>query len=78
MGASAGPYGTVLSQQAWLIVLRKLGLRPWFGASLMVARAGQVFDQTGSLTDAKVHAQLTSLLKGFSTFIQECKTPAPS
>lgn len=31
IGASPGGFGTVLSQNAWLPVLRTLGMRPWFG-----------------------------------------------
>src|SRR5690349_12190281 len=40
MGASPGGFGTILSQDAWLPVLRTLGTKPWFGAKLMVSKAG--------------------------------------
>ena len=40
MGASAGGFGTILSQNAWLSVLRKLGARHWSGGTLMVISVG--------------------------------------
>src|SRR5579862_5761401 len=54
MGASPGPFGTSLSQAAWLPVLRTLGTRPWFGGRMLVTRAAEAFDATASLTDAKL------------------------
>lgn len=65
IGASPGGFGTILSQNAWLPVLRTLGTRPWFGGRLMVSRAGQVFDPAGELVDEKVRAQLQDFLRGF-------------
>lgn len=38
IGASPGGFGTILSQEAWLPVLRTLGTQPWFGGRLMVSR----------------------------------------
>ncbi len=40
IGASPGGFGTVLSQTAWLPVLRTLGCELWSGGRLMVSRAG--------------------------------------
>ena len=71
IGASAGGFGTVLSQAAWLPVLRTLGTKPWFGGSLFVARAQTVFDSNGNLTDETVRKQLQQLLEGFVQFIKE-------
>lgn len=68
IGTSTGPYGTILSQQAWLPVLRALGTRPWFGGRLQVGHAQQVFDDQGELVDEKVRAQLAEFLRGFSAF----------
>ncbi len=48
IGASPGGFGTVLSQNAWLPVLRTLRTEPWFGGRLLVSRAGDVFDKTDS------------------------------
>src|SRR5712671_6219640 len=54
IGASPGRFGTLLSQTAWLPVLRTLGTQLWSGARLMVARAGDVFDESGNLKDPTV------------------------
>lgn len=70
MGASPGGFGTILSQNAWLPVLRTLGTRPWFGGRLMVSRAGQVFDGAGEMTDDRVRAQLQQFLGEFVTSLR--------
>jgi chromate reductase len=70
MGASAGPYGTVLAQSSWLPTLRFLGARPWFGGRLLVPRAGQVFNDKGELIDEAVRTQLRDFLKGFTAFVK--------
>jgi NAD(P)H-dependent FMN reductase len=69
MGATPGPWGTRLSQTAWLPVLRALGTRPWFGKSLYVPAAAQVFDAEGKLVDEKVRKLLTDLMAGFVAFV---------
>lgn len=69
IGASPGGFGTVLAQNAWLPVLRTLGMRPWFGRRLMVSRAAQVFNNTGELADETVREQLREFLRGFVQFI---------
>ena len=51
LGASPGGFGTILSQAAWLPVLRTLGADHWAGERLMVARAGSVFDADGALVN---------------------------
>lgn len=74
IGASPGGFGTILSQAAWLPVLRTLGTRPWFGSRLLVSRAQLAFDEQGALQDANVREQLKQFLLGFATFIRE-RTP---
>ena len=69
IGASPGGFGTVLAQNAWLPVLRTLGMRPWFGRRLMVSRAAQVFNNTGELADETVREQLREFMRGFVQFI---------
>src|SRR5437762_13789313 len=69
MGASPGGFGTVLSQNAWLPVLRTLGTKPWFGGRLMVSRAQTVFDADGKMTDDGIKKQLEQFLRGFVDFI---------
>jgi chromate reductase, NAD(P)H dehydrogenase (quinone) len=70
IGASPGGFGTILSQSAWLPVLRTLGTRPWFGGRLMVSRAGQVFGPAGEMLDDKMKAQLQQFLQGFVASLQ--------
>ncbi len=70
MGASPGGFGTILSQNAWLPVLRTLGTRTWFGGKMMVSRAGGVFNDAGELTDEAIRAQLQKYLAGFVAFIK--------
>jgi NAD(P)H-dependent FMN reductase len=68
IGASPGGFGTILSQAAWLPVLRTLKTRTWFGGRLMVSRANDVFDESGALKDAAVGEQLQAFLAGFARF----------
>lgn len=70
MGATPGGFGTVLAQNAWLPVLRTLGTRPWFGARLMMSRAGTVFDPNGVLTDAAIREQLRGFVASFVQFVR--------
>lgn len=66
IGASPGPFGTVLSQNHWLPVLRTLRTKPWLEGRLMVSRAGSVFDGDGTLTDDATREKLRDFLAGFA------------
>jgi chromate reductase, NAD(P)H dehydrogenase (quinone) len=68
IGASPGGFGTILSQDAWLSVLRTLGTKPWFGGRLLVSRAQAVFDASGKITDAAMQEQLRQFMAGFVKF----------
>src|SRR5215213_2465874 len=68
MGASPGGFGTILSQSAWLPVLRTLGAELWSEGRLLVSRAQGVFDGEGRLTDEKLRGQLKDFVEGFVTF----------
>jgi len=68
VGASPGGFGTILSQNHWLPVLKTLGVRLWAGNRLMVSRAGSVFDADGQLVDDKVREQLAGFVQGFAAF----------
>jgi chromate reductase, NAD(P)H dehydrogenase (quinone) len=70
IGASPGSFGTILSQQAWLPVLRTLGTRAWFGGRLVVSRAGHIFDEVGRIADDATKEQLRQFIDGFVTFIR--------
>ena len=68
IGASPGGFGTILSQNAWLPVLKTLGTRQWAGGRLLVSRATQAFDDQGRLLDDRVRGQLADFLRGFARF----------
>ncbi len=65
MGASPGGFGTILSQNAWLPVLRTLGAELWTGGRLMVSRANTIFDADGNIVDARTNDLLRGFLQGF-------------
>src|SRR5215471_9990404 len=70
MGASPGGFGTVLSQNAWLPVLRTLGTNPWFGSRMLVSRAGSVFDESGRIVNETTREQLRTFIEGYAAFVQ--------
>ena len=70
IGASPGGFGTILSQNAWLPVLRTLGACLWTEGRLMVSRAGQVFDASGAIVDAKIEESLRRYVEGFVASIE--------
>lgn len=69
IGASPGNFGTILSQAAWLPVLRTLGADHWAGGRLLVSHAGQAFDPEGNLTDEAMRERLRAHLAGFVAHI---------
>jgi chromate reductase, NAD(P)H dehydrogenase (quinone) len=68
IGASPGGFGTILSQNAWLPVLRTLGADFWAEGRLLVSRAQTVFNQDGTLADQKIEEQLRKYLEGFTAY----------
>lgn len=68
IGASPGGFGTILSQNAWLPVLKTLGVRQWSGGRLLVSRAGQAFGADGALADEGARHQLADFIAGFARF----------
>jgi NAD(P)H-dependent FMN reductase len=70
MGASPGPYGTILSQNAWLAVLKTLGTRPWNGGRELVPRARTAFDAQGALVDESAKERLRKFVEGFAEFVR--------
>jgi chromate reductase, NAD(P)H dehydrogenase (quinone) len=69
MGATPGPGGTLLSQAAWLPVLRTLGMRPWFEGRLAISGAGKVFDAEGRVADAAMQDRIRIFVEGFAAFV---------
>jgi NAD(P)H-dependent FMN reductase len=70
IGASPGGFGTILSQNAWLPVLRTLGTEFWSEGRLLVSRAQTVFDANGDLSDQKIAEQLRGFPQGFVAFVE--------
>jgi len=68
IGTSPGGFGTILAQNAWLPVLRTLGVRYWAGGRLMVSRAHQMFDESGGIRDETLRGQLQQFVAGFAAF----------
>jgi len=69
MGASPGAFGTILSQNAWLPVLRTLGVDLWSGGRMIVSRAHAAFDEAGKLTEEKGRERLSAFLRGFVAYV---------
>jgi len=74
MGATPGQGGTLLSQAAWLPILRTLGTLPYFEGRLGVSGAAKVFDKDGHLVDDAIRARLETFVKGFVEFVTAMKT----
>jgi chromate reductase len=68
-GTSPGPFGTLLSQNAWLSVLRTLGADLWSGKRLMLPKAGSLFDKEGHLIDEDAKARLTAFVVAFAGYV---------
>jgi chromate reductase, NAD(P)H dehydrogenase (quinone) len=69
MGATPGQFGTILSQNAWLSVIRTLRMRPWLDGRMMLSRAGAAFDAQGKLTDDHARKQLQEFVRGYAEFL---------
>lgn len=68
-GTSPGPFGTLLSQNAWLSVLRTLGADLWSGKRLMLPKAGSLFDKEGDLVDEEAKARLKAFVEAFAGYV---------
>jgi len=68
IGATPGGLGTVLSQTAWLPVLKALGTRQWSGDRLSVSRAGELVDADGRIKDARLEDRIKDFMRGFAEF----------
>lgn len=73
VGASPGGFGTILSQDAWLPVMRTLRAQLWSGGRVMVSRAGSVFDGAGNIVDERVATALRDYMTGFVAYVRGCK-----
>jgi chromate reductase len=64
-GASPGGFGTILSQNAWLPVLRTVGAELWTGGRLLVSRAATLVDGNGNISDAATREAIRKFVHGF-------------
>lgn len=69
IGASAGRFGTVLAQNAWLPILHTLGAFHWSGGRLMLPNAATAFDQDGVLVDDVLRERLKTFIGQFAEFL---------
>ena len=73
-GASAGGFGTILSQNAWLPVFKTLGAELWSGGRLLVSRAGSVVGNDGEIADAATRENIRKFVAGFVAHVKR-RTP---
>jgi NAD(P)H-dependent FMN reductase len=70
IGATPGAGATLLSQAAWLPVVRTLGMRPWFEGRLGIPTAGKVFDGEGRVVDEATRLRIKTFVEGFAAFVE--------
>ena len=64
IGASPGGFGTILSQTAWLPVLKTLGTNPWFGGRLLVRAPATCSTRTVSSSTSACATSCASSSRG--------------
>ena len=69
-GRHSGPSGTALAQAAWLPVLRRLGMLPWFEGRVLISGASKVFDGNRRVADAATQDRIRTFVEGFATFVE--------
>ncbi|MBE2212205.1 MAG: NAD(P)H-dependent oxidoreductase [Xanthomonadaceae bacterium] len=69
IGASPGGFGTILSQNHWLPVLKTLGTDLWSGGRMMVSRVNTLMDDQGRLADPATLEMLEKFVAGFARFV---------
>lgn len=68
-GASAGGFGTVLGQEAWLSPFRRCNCELFVGATVFVSRASDAFDSEGKLVDERTAQSAEQFLSAFAEWI---------
>lgn len=71
IGTSPGGFGSILSQNAWLTVLRFLKAEQWLEGRLIVSKAQELFDQNSNLSDPATRQALTEFVRGFAQAIDK-------
>jgi NAD(P)H-dependent FMN reductase len=77
VGATPGKGGTALAQDAWLPVIRTLGMLPWFEGRLLVSSASKLFDANGQITDEAVAERLRKFVRGYADFVERVQRSRP-
>lgn len=72
-GASPGNFGTILSQNAWLAVMRTLGADLWSGKRLMLPKVATLFDNEGKLTDEETRERVRGFVTAFAEHVAATK-----
>jgi len=70
-GASPGGFGTILSQNAWLPVLRTLGADLWAGGRLLVSHAAGLVGPDGELSDPATRQAIQKFVAGFVSYVRD-------
>ena len=73
MGASPGPFGTTLSQAAWLPNQTLVPSVRSTGSRLLVAHASAVFDESLAIKDAAVQQRVRTFLTGFVAAVRHAQ-----
>lgn len=73
IGATPGNFGTILAQNAWLPVMRTLGVNLWTEGRLMAPRAASLFDAEGPLSDEALSRRLQAFMSGFVDYVKSTK-----
>ncbi|BEV00496.1 NADPH-dependent FMN reductase [Novosphingobium olei] len=71
IGASPGGFGTILSQNHWLPVLRTLGVDLWPGGRLLVSHAAKVIGEDGKVIDQETRDQIERFIAGFVSYLAD-------
>jgi chromate reductase, NAD(P)H dehydrogenase (quinone) len=73
LGATPGGFGTVLSQNAWLPILKQLGVQLWSGGRIVLSHAPNVLDAGGKITDETTLKLVTGFVQGFAAFAAQAR-----
>lgn len=68
MGATPGGLATLGSQNAWLLILKKLRTQVWGGGWLTLSHALTLMNASGEFTDEATRKQLADFVNGFAAF----------
>jgi chromate reductase len=76
LGATPGGFGTVLSQNAWLPILKQLGVQLWSGGRIVMSHVPGLVDVSGTITDEATRKLVREFVRGFAVFAAQPHTKA--